>query len=126
MTMKKPRRASPELQLHLAVVRLLEITYADTRCDWTHFPAGEVRNAKTGAKLKRMGLKAGWGDFIFVLPGGIHAELEIKVEQGRVTPSQVAHGRHICALGAKYEVAYSVLGAMQILKSWGVIPADIL
>jgi hypothetical protein len=36
---------------------------------WSHFPSGESRDARTGAKLKHMGLQPGWPDFIIIVPG---------------------------------------------------------
>jgi hypothetical protein len=35
---------------------------------WTHLPFGEKRSAVTGARLKRMGTKRGWPDFILLSP----------------------------------------------------------
>ncbi len=63
----RPRKAvivAPrELDLHMAVVKALH-DYGAPDWQWSHFPAGEARDARTGAKLKRMGAKAGWPDLV--------------------------------------------------------------
>ena len=54
---------------------------------WSHFPAGENRTAATGALLKRMGLKQGWPDFVFVLRGGKAARPTLFLNQCSHTTS---------------------------------------
>jgi hypothetical protein len=70
---------------------------------YTHFPAGEHRHARVGAKLKRMGLKRGVSDFLifedwedawsdgrdFVgVDRGHGVAIELKSEKGRLTKDQ--------------------------------------
>lgn len=88
----KPKRNYKELKLHKAVADFLERAWPED-LPWTHFPAGERRDPRTAAKLKRMGLKPGWPDFIFVLPNGQFAGLELKAPDGERSDEQTAlHG----------------------------------
>lgn len=47
-----------EHQIHTAVVEILQRA-ATPSCLWMHIPNGERRDAITGARLKRMGVRAG-------------------------------------------------------------------
>lgn len=63
---------------------------------WTHFPAGEYRPVKVGAKLKRMGLKRGVPDCLIFEPWGYDGQvysgfgvvLELKSPKGKPTKEQ--------------------------------------
>jgi hypothetical protein len=65
--MSDPRSPS-EFQIHCGVADALRML-ARPGVLWTHFPSGESRDARTGAKLKHMGLQPGWPDFIIIVPG---------------------------------------------------------
>lgn len=106
----------PEHALHLQVVRYLDLAYPGLL--WSHFPAGERRDAKTGAKLKAMGLKAGWPDFVFVMPNGIAAFLELKATSGRFTPAQKAFRDQAVSHGAWWAEARSLAEVEDILHRW--------
>ena len=108
----------PEDNLQRQVASYLEIVKPD--CAWTHFPAGEARTAVTGAKLRRFGLKRGWPDMIFVLPGGRFAAVELKAPTGRQSPDQKAVQASIEQLGGFYVVCRSLADVEAALKSWGV------
>lgn len=63
---------------------------------WTHFPAGEYRPGKVGAKLKRMGLKRGVPDVLIFEPGKYRVAgqrysgvaIELKSPKGKPTKEQ--------------------------------------
>lgn len=88
---------------------------------WTHFPAGEDRSEITGGRLKRMGLARGWPDYLFVLPYGRIAFLELKAPKGKLSPEQRAFRDRVEALGCRYEVARTGQEAIQILTSMGIL-----
>jgi len=60
------------------------VRLCEARLRWTHFPAGELRDKRTAAKFKAMGLQPGWPDFLLVAPasvdrpGGLVHMLELK------------------------------------------------
>jgi VRR-NUC domain len=80
---RKPRaRKAPiprpkELTLHFAVAKLLR-EHALPDWQWTHVGHGEARDIRTASKLKQMGLRAGWPDFVLIQPSGQLHCLELK------------------------------------------------
>lgn len=85
---RKARRQN-EYQLACAVAEYLDYALPDT-ARFTHIPHGEKRDAKTGAKLKRMGVRKGWPDFIILActrSGPATLCIELKDGSG-LSPSQ--------------------------------------
>src|ERR1039458_352352 len=74
---KAPQSRPKEVVLHMSVAKLLR-DYARSDWQWTHVPSGEVRDARTAGKLKAMGIKPGWPDFVLVPPTGQLHCLELK------------------------------------------------
>jgi|GEM_PF-2066550 len=114
---RKPRIRTKEVTLHMSVAAFLRHAWPEHLL-WTHFPAGERRDARTGAKLKAMGLHPGWGDFIFVLPNGQFAEWELKVVGGELSPVQIAHRDRLLALGCGHAVIRSLDEAEAVGTRW--------
>ena len=115
----KPPLAS-EFRTHCAVARLLDYT-ADPRWIWTHFPSGEKRNELTAARLKAMGLKRGFFDFLLISPDGTHHWLELKRGKAHLTEEQAAFSLAMMARGVPCEVARSYEQAVGILTGWGIL-----
>jgi len=79
-------RDDKEFRLTCIIADMLRLL-AYSNVSWFHVPNGEHRSARTGARLKRMGVKRGVADFIIQCRGkGI--ALELKAEGGRQTPEQ--------------------------------------
>ncbi len=53
-----------------------------------HCPNGEKRDAKTGAKLMAMGVRAGVTDLIFILDYGQTLWVELKIRGGKISTPQ--------------------------------------
>lgn len=53
-----------------------------------HVPNGGKRDAVTGAKLKREGVKAGFPDILLIKEGGSCALIEVKAGKGRLSEPQ--------------------------------------
>lgn len=110
-----------EFQLHIFVAELMRKA---GRRDvlWMTIPNGEARNPITGAKLKRMGVRAGAGDILFVLPPhGRAAFLELKTEKGRLSSTQKTFETDAEQCGAYYAVARSPGEVEGILQAWQVL-----
>ena len=88
---------------------------------WTHFPAGEKRDPAAGARLKRMGLKPGWADFLLVDPNGRHHWLELKRGRAPLTEAQHAFAVAMLERGVPYKAARSFEEAIAQLREWGAI-----
>lgn len=97
-----------EAQLQMAVAR-----YLDARGFlWCHVPNGEARNAVTGAKLKRMGVKRGVPDvLIFNRCGGeksVSLAIELKTGKNKMTPEQSRWCYKLQECGWFHAVCWSV------------------
>lgn len=111
--------ASKEIYLHLPVAAFLD-QFASKDWVWTHIGHGEARTARAGAKLKRMGVKPGWPDFVFVGPSGRVYFLELKREGGRLSKSQDAFRDYCVKRGIPHVVARTIGEAMTAFDSWGI------
>lgn len=106
-----------EIGLHMQVAAFLRHAWPE-HLPWTHFPAGERRDAKTGAKLKAMGLAPGWPDFLLVLPNGQLAGLELKRGSGVLSPSQIDIRDRFLAVHCGYATARSLDEVERVLSGW--------
>src|SRR6185369_9216662 len=100
-----------EYQLTCAVAAYLDAVLDPACARFTHIPLGERRDARTGAKLKRMGARAGWPDFIVVYAGIRCAEppifIELKNGSG-LSPSQKRFAAWCQSVGQPYHVCKSI------------------
>lgn len=108
-----------EIDLHRSVAAFLRVAIMDSECLWWHTPNGERRDARTGAKLKSMGARAGVPDFCFVLPSGQSAFIELKGDGG-LSQSQRSFRDDCQAIGAKWAMCRSVEQVVDTLAAWGV------
>lgn len=116
--MAKIRTLEPtEAVIQATVVQHLE---ARGRPDmfWFHVPNGEHRHAATGAKLKKMGVKAGVPDLIIQLPSGTHY-LELKRNRGRISAVQSVTKVQIERAGGHWRIAYGLDDALRALEDIG-------
>ncbi len=118
------RSAQPrprESVLHFRVAALLR-AHALPTWQWTHWPGGEeIRDVRTAAKLKQMGTKAGWPDFILVPPVGQLHCLELKRIGEDLTAEQEAFRAWCLGHRLPYAVARSIGEALAALDAWGAL-----
>ena len=96
--------------------------FGDPDWQWVHIPSGELRNKITAYRLKRMGSKPGWPDFLLLDPSGRPFFLELKREGGRLSPAQKDFAKwRAYAPRVVYDVAYSYQEARRILIAWGAL-----
>jgi hypothetical protein len=99
--------------------------------DWifTHIASGELRDKATAGRLKRMGVKPGWPDFILISPEGRSHFLELKRRGGRLTPEQAAFADWCEATPREVTVAFACCdsfdGALETLKGWGALRVSV-
>jgi hypothetical protein len=126
---KKPRRARKarlgdemsEAQVQTAVVDLLA-RVRKPNVTYFHCPNGEARNVVTGAKLKRMGTRAGVLDLIIVIDGKTHG-LELKrARGGSLSQIQREMHREMTGAGVVIETAAGIHEALDCLVRWKAIP----
>ena len=121
---------APEFNLHVMV--------ADTLARWctrgwlyTHIPTGEYRGDRerakiTGARLKRMGTKKGWADFILLSPrpSATHF-LELKRKGGKLSEPQLEFAAWCTDNGVEYAVCDNYRAAVNKLCDWGAVRATV-
>ena len=126
-----PVRAAPEFRFSCAFADLLRRS-ASSEWWWMHYPAGEERTAKVdaegrrfspaGARLKRMGLKTGVADYLFISPIGRTYALELKRRDGGDLSGDQEKFRDWCrAHNVPWRVARSFDQALEIVTAWGVL-----
>jgi hypothetical protein len=113
-----------EFAIHCGIAKVLRMLAAPGVI-WTHFPAGEIRDARTGAKLKHMGVRAGVADFIVIIPTPsdrpLLGFLEVKTERGRLSPAQELFRDDVAAAGCLHSVARSIDEGLNVLGRWGAL-----
>lgn len=85
-----------------------------------HIPNGEKRDAVTGARLKRMGVKAGIPDIFLPIPKGQWHGLfiEMKTDKGRVSENQKTMIEHLRNNGYRVEVCRGFLKAKEVIEEY--------
>jgi hypothetical protein len=110
-----------ERRTHIAIADLLRYT-ARAGWWWSHIPSGEYRTPETGALLKRMGLKPGMLDFMFISPTGRMFWLELKRGFGApISEAQQAFCLELRRRNIAFFVARSYDDAVVQLREWGVL-----
>jgi len=126
---RKPRlRRAPtsrpkELTLHLSVGKLLR-DHARPDWQWCHIPSGELRDKRTAAKLKAMGTRPGWPDFILIPPiGQLHA-LELKRVGEWLSDEQETFRLWCITHGIPHCVAYTIDEVLTVFATWNCLSID--
>jgi hypothetical protein len=116
---RKPPPA-PEFSLHCMVADALD-RWISPGWRFTHFPSGELRDKITAARLRRMGVKPGWPDFILLSPVGHAHFLELKRRGETLSDSQDEFAGWCAAHGYPFTVADDFSAALTILQDWGAV-----
>jgi hypothetical protein len=112
-------RRSEELITHRAVADHLRLR-AKPDVLWLHPANGERRDAITGAKLKRMGVRAGASDLLLWHQGNSFA-LELKAPGGRLSEAQLQFHACFADAGGHTAVAEGLDRALACLEAWGLL-----
>jgi hypothetical protein len=111
---------APEFNLHCMVADVLR-RWADPAWRFTHIASGEFRTKATAARLKRMGVIAGWPDFILLSPAGRPHFLELKRRNATPTEEQREFAEWCTAHDVSYAIARNFDTALDFLKAWGAV-----
>lgn len=119
-------RRTPEQHLHYAVADLLR-DHAARGVVWFHVYQNSL-SVRHGAKMKRLGVRAGVADFVVLLPapeyGGVNpiiAFLELKSETGKLSDVQKAFRDDVDRIGCFYRTAHTYDDAVKCLSQWGAL-----
>lgn len=114
-------KISTEYQEHIAFLKWLRLAYPVLFPLCVHYPMGELRDRIVGAKLKRMGAKEGFPDFMFLIPAkskhGLFIELK-RTKGGRPTAAQTNWIKKLNELGYKAEFAFGWTAAKEIFEEY--------
>jgi hypothetical protein len=129
---QRGRKPPPPLELssHIVVADILR-RWCNPAWEWTHIPSGEKRHIGTAMKLKRMGVRPGWPDFVFAGPDATTVWVELK-RQGYKTRKrngasevQSAIGEHLTRNSHPYLITDSVKETVAFLQQFEILPAKI-
>jgi hypothetical protein len=120
---QRGRRLPPpkEFALHCAIADLVT-RWIMPGWQFTHIPLGEHRNKATAARLKRMGVKPGWPDFIFVGPHRVFF-LELKRRGEDQSDEQANIALHLMRCGFTYLCTDNLDDAIATLRDLGIVRA---
>jgi VRR-NUC domain len=121
---RAPRARPKESTLHCAVAKLLR-DHALPDWVWFHVPNGELRDARTGARLKAMGVRPGVPDFALVSPYGSVRFLELKRAGETLSDPQEDFRIHCIRQGIPHAIAYTLEEALTALDHWGCLRVKI-
>lgn len=120
---QRGKRPPPALEFatHCAIADLLRVAIAPGWL-WYHPGNGENRDAITGARLQRMGLRPGVSDFIFIAPpSGRTFALELKRRGQKPTEAQARFLAAVRDAGGLAEWVDSFDAAVAVLERWGAV-----
>ena len=111
-----------EYQLHCMVVDTVKRWRA---AGWIfmHPAAGEKRDQVTAARLKRMGVVAGFPDLVFFSITGEVCAVDLKASGGRLSEAQIAVKGHFEQAGRGYLCSDDYRDIVETLKGWDVLRA---
>jgi hypothetical protein len=116
--------APSEFQVHCMVVDTVK-RWIMPGWIYTHIASGEKRDQVTAARLKRMGVVAGFPDLMFFGPHGEVCAIELKAKGGRLSEHQAAIKRHLEQAGHGYHCSSDYRDVIETLKGWEVLRAGI-
>lgn len=122
---KAPTSRPKEIELHMRVAALLRRS-ARSNWQWCHIASGELRDKRTAGKLKQMGVRPGWPDFILTPPTGRLHCLELKRTGEALSEAQEMFRMWCIANGVPYVVAYKIEDVLTAFRAWMCLNDDAL
>ena len=123
---RRPRKLppAPEFSTHVMLADVLDRWRSPGR-RFTHFPAGELRNKITAARLKCMGVKPGWPDLILLSPTSLAHFLELKRRGERLSDHQAEFADWCAVHNYPFACCDDFDSALASLKDWGAVRGSI-
>lgn len=121
MKLKKRLKRRPQIKseasLQINICEWLKDNLSED-VEWTHFPAGGG-GYRRGALLKRMGLKRGWPDLIFLSQGRFYG-IELKRPGGKLSVAQRDRHRRLLSQGMSVVTCWDLPGVQTAVVSWSL------
>jgi hypothetical protein len=115
---------APEFSLHVMVADVLD-RWASPGWRFTHFPSGELRDKITAQRLRRMGVKAGWPDFILLSPTRLAHFLELKRRGETLSDNQEDFAAWCAAHNYPFACCDDFNAALATLREWGAVRGSV-
>lgn len=109
-----------EVALHIQVADVLRVALSRDWF-WFHCPNGELRDDRTAAKLKAMGVQPGVPDLSLISPAGLYHGLELKRKGEPLSDDQDAFHAFAKARGWPIATADTFEAAVATLTAWGAL-----
>jgi hypothetical protein len=129
--LRKIRPPPPsELQIQISLIaQLRQAQRIRPGVIYFHVPNGELRDKRSAAKLRAMGVRAGVADLIFIWNAPVHGDprrvrilfLELKAPGRKETPLQTLFADEASTIGCDYAKADSIDDAITILQGFGLL-----
>ena len=128
-TQKKPKRKKPVLVEDsicindiVPTLNLMEnYNQFKTPIQWTKITNEAYdKSIIVGAKMKRMGKKAGTADYWIGWSGG-WGWIEVKAPKGSQSDTQVAFEKEALKAGGRYEIVHNGDEMRAVFKKWGIL-----
>ena len=126
-TLARKRNQHLEDDLQAALVQHIELRKVPGLVWWHTMNSSKLGGARTKSgvplaaiRAKRLGLRAGVSDLVFLHEGKFHA-LELKSDTGRPSKEQAAFIEDVIAAGGTACWANSLDAALAALKNWGLL-----
>jgi hypothetical protein len=113
-----------EFQLQCAVVDTCD-RWINPGWLFTHLASGEKRDVVTAARLKRMGVRPGFPDLMFLGVDGRICWIELKAKRGRLSAVQGVIAEFLMAAGHGYLCSSDYREIIETLKGWGALRSGI-
>ena len=117
---KAPADRPKEIGLHMNVAGVLR-SHCLPEWQWTHIPNGERRDIRTAAKLKQMGVRRGWPDFVLISPSGQLRCIELKRQGEGLTEDQETFRLWCITHSVSYIIAHSFDEVLTAFDQWGCL-----
>jgi hypothetical protein len=117
---KAPTFRPKEITLHMSVAKVLR-DHARPEWQWCHIQNGELRDKRTAGKLKQMGTKPGWPDFVLIPPAGQLHCLELKRLGETLSDAQEDFQLWCIRHNVPHSVAFTFDAALAAIDAWGVL-----
>ena len=126
-TLARKKSQFLEDQIQAALVQHIELRKVPGLVFWHTPNSSKLGGARTKSgvplaaiRAKRLGLRAGVSDLVFLHKGKFHA-LELKSDTGRPSKEQAAFIEDVIAAGGTACWANSLDAALAALKNWGLL-----
>lgn len=114
------KRNDEEYQVQAAVVDHLE-AFGNRDIFWCHIPNGEARHIVTAKRLKKMGVKSGTPDLLFIKQGRPAHWMELKAKNGVLSDNQRDTIDTLVRNGSVVAVCYGIDEAINKLRDWNFL-----